>query len=830
MEFIAGGDLGKFISEQGPLTEEETRSVSRQLSNALGYLHTNNITHRDVKPDNILINRYDPIEVKLTDFGLSKMVDTEQTFLRTFCGTLLYCAPEVYTEYAEYDENGVRNRGKRVRRMPGQRYGHAVDIWSLGGVLFYAMTGSPPYPVKSGISYSELLHKIMTTHLNITPLQRQGISDLGIDFLRRMLRNRPEYRATIADIASHPWSGNSESTIIASQSYDEITDDEDMIGDLSQFEQTPFDFDRVSDSGGEESEKENYTIAQGTQPPRLFGEVGVSAIGSSGVIPEDFLNLPANHASLGETEILGSDMDQAYQSDEPKPHQGRNRRAYRQTSVSIAQNQSDDQLASLVIEVASQSLGGNESVVQNLEVPGSAMQSMEFNTSKRKPHPTDTSDEFDENTPPGKPIFKRLKSEGNMDVLSDEIIEEYKLLAKMPKVATSSGRQIDRPVPKSAYWEQDKSTWHLNYPEMTTNQLGTFTDAATLRNEKFSPGQSPLWDLAMKYFPPISRKGVQNGNSPGIMRSVSNLEDRMVIDNMEFPATAPPMEPDAIPDTAPPDTRIVVPVTEDVRVVGMVESHPDSCIKDISFSVTDSLVSFGRGLDNTITYRPKTESRVPKYAMKMLLWRDGDMYDPRETPLPWSRDAPEDPDSYCFYISTKATLGMSINGYVLPSTDAKTPGGPSRFWTRIYNGDDLLLWGKPDGVQATVVTFKCFWGGSSRARGENKALEMVSGSLAQKLDAASRRTEKRIERNNERRAREEEARIDSQERLIHIDKERERSRDFALRREEAISWLLARQAQSSRRGSPASAPPTSRMRTGQFSRVNSGNEGGVSIL
>lgn len=108
MELVPGGDIGKHVADEGPFPEAEARIISQQLLSALAYLHNNNITHRDVKPDNILINSLSPLEVKLTDFGLSKMVDTEQTFLRTFCGTLLYCAPEVYNEYAEYDDKGIR--------------------------------------------------------------------------------------------------------------------------------------------------------------------------------------------------------------------------------------------------------------------------------------------------------------------------------------------------------------------------------------------------------------------------------------------------------------------------------------------------------------------------------------------------------------------------------------------------------------------------------------------------------------------------------------------------------------------------------------------------
>ncbi|KAM3447862.1 hypothetical protein MY3296_008317 [Beauveria thailandica] len=96
--------LCKLIADNGPLTERTTQVLSVQLLAVLRYLQNFNITHRDIKPDNILINSLEPLEVKLTDFGLSKMIDSDQTFLRTFCGTLLYCPPEVYTEYLEYDD------------------------------------------------------------------------------------------------------------------------------------------------------------------------------------------------------------------------------------------------------------------------------------------------------------------------------------------------------------------------------------------------------------------------------------------------------------------------------------------------------------------------------------------------------------------------------------------------------------------------------------------------------------------------------------------------------------------------------------------------------
>ena len=100
MEYICYGDLSPWTrASSPPMPEFMGKHVGRQMLQAIQYLHQRGITHRDLKPDNILMESLTPFIVKLSDFGLSKIVDDKETFLKTFCGTMMYCAPEVYPGY-----------------------------------------------------------------------------------------------------------------------------------------------------------------------------------------------------------------------------------------------------------------------------------------------------------------------------------------------------------------------------------------------------------------------------------------------------------------------------------------------------------------------------------------------------------------------------------------------------------------------------------------------------------------------------------------------------------------------------------------------------------
>ncbi|KZF23697.1 Pkinase-domain-containing protein [Xylona heveae TC161] len=213
MEYVPCGDLSNFLAN-GPVPESLARSMSRQILSALDYLHSLKITHRDIKPDNILIASYTPFHVKLSDFGLSKAVH-EETFLKTFCGTLLYCAPEVFPDYQSYlqQEPRKRRRAHEAQEKRTHFYSHAVDIWSYAAVLYHALTGATPYAAEPGDHLGNghgMLYKIMTELVDPEPLQENDISAKCFDFLSEMFYKNPAKRPTAKECLELPWLADSD--------------------------------------------------------------------------------------------------------------------------------------------------------------------------------------------------------------------------------------------------------------------------------------------------------------------------------------------------------------------------------------------------------------------------------------------------------------------------------------------------------------------------------------------------------------------------------------------------------------------------------------------
>ncbi|KAF9158380.1 Checkpoint kinase 2, partial [Mortierella sp. AD010] len=126
-EFVDGITLHEYYRNCHYFSELDARHIFQQVCEAIQYLHGNNIVHRDIKSENIMLiigdNDY---KVKLIDFGLARHTNTSRV-LSTYCGTPFYMAPE--TSLGE-GENG---------------YSKPVDIWALGVMLFRMLVGSYPF-------------------------------------------------------------------------------------------------------------------------------------------------------------------------------------------------------------------------------------------------------------------------------------------------------------------------------------------------------------------------------------------------------------------------------------------------------------------------------------------------------------------------------------------------------------------------------------------------------------------------------------------------------------------------------------------------------------
>lgn len=143
--------------------------------------------HRDIKPENILLVDKE-LSVKLADFGLAKIIG-EESFTTTLCGTPSYVAPEI------------------LESSNHRRYTRAVDVWSLGVVLYICLCGFPPF---SDELYSKenpynLSQQIKMGRFDYPSPYWDPVSDLALDLIDRMLTVDVEKRISVDECLEHPW-------------------------------------------------------------------------------------------------------------------------------------------------------------------------------------------------------------------------------------------------------------------------------------------------------------------------------------------------------------------------------------------------------------------------------------------------------------------------------------------------------------------------------------------------------------------------------------------------------------------------------------------------
>jgi len=177
MDYCSGGDFFGFLKIKRKFTESETRFYAGEIALALDCLHKNSIVYRDLKPENMLLDKSG--HIKMTDFGLSKSL-SGANLMKTFCGSTTYLAPEVIVQK-------TREKG----------YTEAVDWWSFGVMFYEMLTGLPAfYDRNTQLNYFKIMYANIPMNKRFSRPCRSLIFDL--------LEKDPSYRIrSFTEVKNH---------------------------------------------------------------------------------------------------------------------------------------------------------------------------------------------------------------------------------------------------------------------------------------------------------------------------------------------------------------------------------------------------------------------------------------------------------------------------------------------------------------------------------------------------------------------------------------------------------------------------------------------------
>ncbi|KAI3474139.1 hypothetical protein Pfo_028927 [Paulownia fortunei] len=182
LEYCKGGDLSMYIQQrQGRIPEATAKHFMQQLAEGLKVLRENNLIHRDLKPQNLLlVTNGDNSVLKIADFGFARSLQP-RGLAETLCGSPLYMAPEI---------------------MQLQKYDAKADLWSVGAILFQLVTGKTPF---TGSNQIQLLQNIIkSTELQFPP-EAKDLNPHCIDLCKKLLRRNPVERLTFEEFFNHPY-------------------------------------------------------------------------------------------------------------------------------------------------------------------------------------------------------------------------------------------------------------------------------------------------------------------------------------------------------------------------------------------------------------------------------------------------------------------------------------------------------------------------------------------------------------------------------------------------------------------------------------------------
>ncbi|KAK9324226.1 kinase-like domain-containing protein [Lipomyces orientalis] len=192
LEYASGGELFDYILEHKYLKDNSACRLFAQLVSGVDYLHSKGIVHRDLKLENLLLDKHKNIII--TDFGFANVFNPDDAMsgrqtadlMSTSCGSPCYAAPELVVSEGKYS-------------------GRKVDVWSCGVILYAMLAGYLPYDDDpenpNGTNITQLYRYITTTPLTFP----EYVKPMPRDLLRRILVANPEERADLLEVRAHSW-------------------------------------------------------------------------------------------------------------------------------------------------------------------------------------------------------------------------------------------------------------------------------------------------------------------------------------------------------------------------------------------------------------------------------------------------------------------------------------------------------------------------------------------------------------------------------------------------------------------------------------------------
>ena len=178
MELCEGGTLATRIATDGALEEDEAAKYMKSIIEAVSYLHSINIIHRDIKPDNIFFSTSEfDSPLLLGDFGLSKLLTEGVTVTRV--GTPGYQSPQI---------------------IQGHLYTFKTDIWSIGIIAFFLLQGKCPFDAEKS-NEGQLLEKMRNNDYKF----KIEVSKMAEDFIAKCLQFDESKRPSANELLEHPW-------------------------------------------------------------------------------------------------------------------------------------------------------------------------------------------------------------------------------------------------------------------------------------------------------------------------------------------------------------------------------------------------------------------------------------------------------------------------------------------------------------------------------------------------------------------------------------------------------------------------------------------------